>query len=56
MRDLEWCETLGFLSKRSFLKNERSPKQSQCNLSTISNPPRVNRGVFIGKSPKNFGF
>ena len=55
MRDREWCNTLGFLSRRSSLKNERSLN----NLSPIfiiSNPQGVKREVLIGKSSKSFDF
>ena len=55
MRDREWCNTLGFLSRRSSLKNERSLN----NLSPIFmifNPQGVKREVLIGKSSKSFGF
>ena len=55
MRDREWCNTLGFLSRRSSLKNERS-LNNLSSIFMIFNPQGVKREVLIGKSSKSFDF
>ena len=55
MRDREWCNTLGFLSKRSSLKNERS-LNNLSSIFMIFNAQGVKREVLIGKSSKSFDF
>ena len=58
MRDWQWCHTLGFISRRPFLKNERSLNDLNVIplISMICNPKGIKREVFIGKNLKSFGF
>ena len=56
MRDQEWCNTLSFFSRRSFLRNKRSLKTiSMWSLHNFSNLFTL-KEVFIGKSMKSLSF
>ena len=52
MRDWEWCDTSGFLSRKPSLQKTWFLN----NIYAISNPLGVNRGEFISKGPKSLYF
>ena len=59
MRDREWCNTLGFPTRRPSLKDVRSLNDLNTifyNLFRSLTLKGLKERVFIGKNPNRFGF